>query len=273
MVPAVSRTAGDAIVFQLSSYQGVSGLAERSCIFCGASGPLSNEHVIPVWLQEYVGGREKGSFQGVHISAVGLALSKRSASGNSHTLGTVCATCNNGWMSRLESAFRSLLPRLQTDMSARKFTKAERHIIALWIVKTGIIAHYSSNYRTILPPSVPRSLVQGAVVPAGIKVFGGNVKSQKTIRWVQSNIGAALVQQSDISKFETGKNTFVFVLSICNIFIGFGWHGLNKDKFEIVIRGNSVERVYPHPEPAKRPIVFEDLMLATAEIALHRRRI
>lgn len=202
-----------------------------------------------------------------------MPLSRRSASGNSHTLGTVCATCNNGWMSRLESAFGSLLPRLRADMSARAFSKAERRTIALWIVKTGIIAHYSSNYRTILPASVPGSLAHGATVPSGIIVFGGNVESEKTIRWVQSNIGAALVQRSDISKFETGQNTFVFVLSIYNIFIGFGWHGLNQDEFEIVIRGNSVEHIYPHPEPAKRPIVFEDLMLATAEIALHRRRV
>ncbi|MGB3539120.1 MAG: hypothetical protein WBA42_13245 [Mesorhizobium sp.] len=247
-------------------------MGERSCIFCGASGHLTNEHVIPVWLQQYVGGGGKGKFRGVHMNAVGMSLSERTASSNSHTLGTVCAACNNGWMSRLESAFRSLLPRLQASMSPSQFSKVERRTIALWIVKTGIVAHFSSNYRPILPPWIPQSLSRGATVPAGIKVFGGYVNSEKTIRWVQSNIGVALVQQSDVSAFETGKSTFVFVLSILNIFIGFGWHGLNRGEFDIVFPGNSVERFYPHPESAKSSRVFEDLLLTTAEIALHRRR-
>ena len=225
-----------------------------------------------MWLQQYVGGQEKGSFRGTHVSAIGMSLSERTASGNSHKLGTVCGTCNHGWMSRLESAFGSLLPRLQADMSPRQFSKEERRIIALWIVKTGIIAHYSSNYRTILPAWVPCMLSQGTTVPAGIKVFGGSVEPEKTIRWVQSNIGVALVQPSDVSEFENGKNTFVFALSVRNIFIGFGWHGLSQDEFQIVYSGNSIQRIYPHPEPAKSPQVFENLILATTEIALHRRR-
>ena len=107
-------------------------------------------------------------------------------------------------------------------MSPRRFSKEERRTIALWIVKTGIIVHSSSNYRTILPASVTRTLSQGATLPAGIKVFGGNVKPQKTIRWSQSNIGLAVIQRSDVSGLQTGQSTFVFALSIMNIFIGFG---------------------------------------------------
>lgn len=200
-----------------------------------------------------------------------MPLSERTASGNSQMLGAVCGTCNNGWMSRLESAFGRLLPRLRADMSPRHFSKEERRIIALWIVKTGIIVNYSSNYRTILPPEVPRALSQGSTVPAGVKVFGGSMEPEKTIRWVQTNIGVAVVQRSDVSEFENGKNTFVFVLSIRDIFIGFGWHGLSQGEFEIVYSGNSIQRIYPHPEPAKSPKVFEHVMLATTEIALHRR--
>ena len=247
------------------------GLAQRSCIFCGASGPLTSEHVIPVWLQQYVGGREKSGFRGTHLSPIGMALSERTASGNSHTLAAVCATCNNGWMSRLESAFGRLLPRLQADISPKRFSKAERHTIALWIVKTGIVAHHSSNYRTILPAELARALSLGATVPAGIKVFGGKVALKKTIEWVQTNIGAALVQPTDVAEFETGKNTFVFALSIMDTFIGFGWHGLNQDRFEIVYSGESLQRIYPRPGSAKRPKLFEHLILGTTEIALHRR--
>jgi hypothetical protein len=228
--------------------------------------------VIPVWLQQYVGGEERSSFRGTHLSAIGMSLSERTASGASQKLGAVCGVCNNGWMSRLEGAFATLLPRLQLDMSPRRFSKEERRTIALWIVKTGIILHCSSNYRTILPASVPRTLSQGATLPAGIKVFGGNVKPEKTIRWSQSNIALALVQRSDVPEFETGQSTFVFALSIMNVFIGFGWHGLSQDDFEIVYSGNSLQRIYPHPEPAKSFEIFEHVMLATTEVGLRRRR-
>jgi hypothetical protein len=246
-------------------------VAKRSCIFCGASGPLTNEHVIPLWLQQYVGGYETGAVRGAHLSAIGTLLSERKASGNSHKLGTVCETCNNGWMSDLESSFKILLPRLQANMSPKLFSKAERRTIALWIVKTGIIVHYSSNYRIILPASVPRALSQGMTVPAGIKVFGGSVTSEKTIRWSQSNIGAAVIQRSDVQDYNWHQSTFVFVLSIRNIFIGFGWHGLSQDDFELVYSGNSTHWIYPHPKPALSHEVFEDAVLATTEIGLRRR--
>jgi hypothetical protein len=100
------------------------------------------------------------------------------------------------------------------------------------------------------------------------------VKPEKTIRWVQSNIGAAVLHPSDVSEFQktAGQSTFVFALSIMDIFIGFGWHGLSQDEFEIVYSGDSSQRIYPHPEPAKSPEVFDHLMLATVEIGLRRRR-
>jgi hypothetical protein len=202
-----------------------------------------------------------------------MPLSERKASGSSLTLGTVCATCNNGWMSDLESSFGSLLPRLEADMSPRRFSTAERRTVALWIGKTGIIVHYSSNYRIILPAGVARTLSQGMNVPAGIKVFGGSVSSEKTIRWSQSNIGVAVVRHSDIPEYEPRQNTFVFALSIRNIFIGFGWHGLSQDEFEIVYSGDSIQCFYPHPRPARNTRVLEDVVSATTQIALHRRRI
>jgi hypothetical protein len=227
--------------------------------------------VIPEWLSRYVGGSEKSTVRGAHLSAIGGLLSERKASGNSHKLGTVCATCNNGWMSDLETAFGSLLPRLEANMSPKQFSKAERHTIALWIVKTGIIVHYSSNYRIILPASVPRALSRDMTVTAGIKVFGGSVPLEKTIRWGQSNIGAAVIQRSDVEDYDWRQSTFVFVLSIRDIFIGFGWHGLSQDDFELVYSGNSTHWIYPHPKPAIRPRVLEDVVLATTEIGLRRR--
>lgn len=228
--------------------------------------------MIPLWLQGYVGGEEKGSFRGTHMSWIGMPLSQRVASGNSHTIGVVCSTCNNGWMSRLESDFRKLLPRLLLDVSPRRFSKPERHTIAAWITKTGIVAHYSSNYRIILPSSLPYALERGRSIPAGIKVISGKSNTGKSIQWAQSNLGAAVLRKIDQALFDP-KQTFVFVLSIMDIFIGFGWHGLSHERFEVFHAGNSTHQIYPHPKPATRPCVFDDLIIATTEIALRSKGI
>lgn len=247
-------------------------MGKRSCIFCGATGGLSKEHVIPLWLQRYVGGEEKVSFRGTHMSWVGMPLSQRKASGNSHTIGVVCSTCNNGWMSRLESDFQELLPRLLLGVSPRRLSKPQRHTIAAWITKTGIVAHHSSNYRVILPNSLPHSLQQGRSIPSGIKVISGKSNTGKTIQWAQSNLRSAILHKTDYAFFDP-KQTFVFVLSIRDIFIGFGWHGLSHERFEVFRAGNSTHQIYPHPKPAKRPCVFDDLFIATNEIALRSKGI
>lgn len=201
-----------------------------------------------------------------------MPLSQRVASGNSHTLGVVCSTCNNGWMSRLESNFQELLPRLLLDVSPRRFSKSERNTIAAWITKTGIVAHYSSNYRRILPSSLPRALRQGASMPAGIKVISGKSNIGKTIQWVQSNLGAAVIRKSDQAFFDANE-TFVFVLSIMDFFVGFAWHGLSHERFEVFHTGSSTHQIYPHPKPATCPRVFDDLIIARTELALRSKGI
>jgi hypothetical protein len=174
-------------------------------------------------------------------------------------------------MARLESDFASLLPRLQADMSPKRFSKAERRTITLWIVKTGIIAHRSSNYRSILPDSLPRSLGRGTSIPAGIRVYGGLVKPEKTICWVQGNIRIILMLEADLTDYDVSKQTFVFVLSIVDIFLGFGWHGLNHSDFELYLATDDAHQIYPHPKSAQALNELENLTLATVDMGLRHR--
>jgi hypothetical protein len=80
------------------------------------------------------------------------------------------------------------------------------------------------------------------------------------------------IQRSDVEDYDWRQNTFVFALSIRDIFIGFGWHGMSHDEFEMVYSGDSIQCIYPHPKPAKAARVFEHLALAMTQIALRRRR-
>jgi hypothetical protein len=246
-------------------------MAGRSCVFCGGPPPLTREHVLPVWLQEYVGGDEPGHFRGTWANFLGMPMDERRASPNSHTLGTVCGECNNGWMSRLESGFKELLPRLERDLNPRRFTKAERAVLAKWIVKTGVVAHLSSNFRRILPEAFPESLAKGTVIPGGIKVFGGRTRPAKTIAWVQSNLASMLIRPSEMASLDTRNDSFIFALSIKGIFLGFAWHALDRNVSEIAIRSRSLHQYYPHPISAAGSQEFDDLQLAAMGVGLGPR--
>ena len=145
--------------------------------------------------------KRKAASGALTLSAIGMPLSERTASGNSQMLGAVCGTCNNGWMSRLESAFGDLLPRLRADMSPGHFSKEERRIIALWIVKTGIIVHYSSNYRTILPARGSARAVARLNRAGRCQGIWRQCRIPKRLSDGSKRISAlAVVQRSDVSR-------------------------------------------------------------------------
>ncbi len=101
-------------------------------------------------------------------------------------------------------------------------------------------------------------------------MFGGKVRAGKTVQWAQSNLRLGILHKSDLPSFDT-KQTFVFVLSITNIFIGFGWHGLDQNKFEIVNSGDATHLIYPHPKTARHLRVFEHLIDAASELAVRSK--
>ena len=234
-------------------------MEKRKCIFCGSRHSLTREHVIPAWLQEYVGGRRPVEFVGTHANFFGLALDERRGSGNSNTLKKVCGTCNNGWMSRLETKFAEILPRLEADMSPKKLSKSERSTVSSWIIKTGIVAHLSSNYRQILPDDFPMRISRGLVVPGGIKVFGGKLRPKDQILWVQSNFSSLTMRRSDFNNLDLRRHTFVFALQIKGVFIGFAWHGLEQREYRIALPDEQTNQIYPRPRTASSIAPYDDL--------------
>lgn len=107
------------------------------CVFCGMSGDLTLEHLYGQWLkkanlsQEHsrhtVGrhnnlGRELGTFGPFDLKVK-----------------DVCRTCNNGWMSRLESdAQRSVTPMLEGI--AMTIARDDLGALSKWFQKTALVA-------------------------------------------------------------------------------------------------------------------------------------
>lgn len=200
-----------------------------------------------------------------------MPLDERRASGASYTLKSVCGECNHGWMSQLETRFGALLPRMEVDMSPKRFTKEERATIAKWIIKTGIVAHLSSNYRRILPSDFPQWMSQGQVIPAGVKVFGGRFEPGQKVLWAQSNFSSLTLRKEEGESLNAYQQTFVFALAIKGIFIGFGWHGLDRRNYTIALPVGDTHHLYPHPRSATIKSVYDDIRKPAMLIRLESR--
>jgi len=103
-----------------------------ACIFCG-QGPLTAEHVLPKWLQEW--GLD-GS--GQHTLVSGEEYKTYSAPPFSASRKVVCKPCNTGWMSRLEAVSKPLLKALILG-ETRLIETFVQPILATWAYKTTLV--------------------------------------------------------------------------------------------------------------------------------------
>ena len=96
------------------------------CAFCGellTTKSRTKEHVWPRWLHNRFQ-LEKQQFQGIHWGTPWgtSVVSNRIQSFNSLVLGGICAKCNNGWMSELETKVAPLFEKLWNSIDRRHIT-------------------------------------------------------------------------------------------------------------------------------------------------------
>src|SRR5687767_14348064 len=99
----------------------------------------SKEDTVPKWLQAQLA-IANASVQPTLTTWTGEQLAQRIHPVDQLLTGGVCRSCNNGWMSQLESAAKPTLISLLT--SARTFSslnRAERRVISRWAQKTAFM--------------------------------------------------------------------------------------------------------------------------------------
>jgi len=118
---------------------------KRLCVFCGQKG-VTKEHVWPLWLRAIFA--DSGS---THIIQSERASGNRNYHGNllGATVRIVCASCNNGWLSRLEQKSMKLLSNMIRG-GYRQLEAADQELLSFWCVKTGLILDRVSS-----PPTIP----------------------------------------------------------------------------------------------------------------------
>lgn len=143
----------------------------RTCIFCGAEGPLTNEHVWPRWAQPLL--LSDDTLIPVYhvINVDGEAPAQRSFKTRrfTETIHKVCADCNNGWMASLEERAKPLIEAMIADESLTLGQEAQG-VLAAWALKTAIVLNAAQS-----APWRPSVLTEEARHLAATGTATGNV--------------------------------------------------------------------------------------------------
>lgn len=144
-------------------------MARIQCRFCRRKADRTREHVWPQWLQDSLNCRDDVRAL-VHRSISGGVSSRRVQNTASMVLGGVCAECNNGWMSELETRTVPVIGRMLSEERRPTLTGEDATTLALWSFKTAIVLNASSNYRRIVPDVHFRHLYDTRSIPLGVFV-------------------------------------------------------------------------------------------------------
>lgn len=143
----------------------------RSCLFCGCeqSNLLSDEHVIPQWLLEFLGlPPDDQMFLGAFNAQTSEFVGKpRVHSSFAFVEGRVCEPCNTGWMSRLEAAAKPILIPLMTGSRlVESLSSAEAALVGKWSAKTAYLHTWAGPFESPAPLQHLKTLNGDAGSPA-----------------------------------------------------------------------------------------------------------
>jgi hypothetical protein len=121
---------------------------KKTCVFCGVPGRLTEEHVFPNWLR-------KCGYDGVGLQETNDVIQLRGVF--SSKVKIVCASCNNGWMSRLEQEAKPLLIHLFKSFGRSiPLDEAAQLTLARWAFKTAVVCAYVDKKQVDLFPKAHR---------------------------------------------------------------------------------------------------------------------
>lgn len=125
-------------------------MSTKRCMFCQgdvSGGKRAKEHIIPRHLQKEFSILKKklshsqfktvdGEFSGGHISKV---PAERTLTFSSFLAGQVCADCNGGWMSQLETRVQPFIYDLIRGLKPiEALSKEEAETLSIWALKTSV---------------------------------------------------------------------------------------------------------------------------------------
>jgi hypothetical protein len=139
---------------------------KNPCIFCGkhSSNKHHKEDVLPKWIAREFPGNWRTVF-----GHSGRTFAKRGE------IGIVsrkpCTECNNGWMSRLESAAKPILIPLMKGI-ATDLTPDQQKVISAWLLKTCIMVEvYDATNPDYFEARDRKALKESLAIPEQTSIF------------------------------------------------------------------------------------------------------
>jgi hypothetical protein len=139
-----------------------------TCLFCKRkinNKNKSKEHIIADWLLEYLNIQDAL----IRPTIYNPFMDKNTLGRNPHPMsefkeGRVCAKCNNGWMSELESETMEILKQLMSGrILPKQLSETEKLTIAKWSFKTAIVLNSGSNFYKLVPLGHYEMLYRGEI--------------------------------------------------------------------------------------------------------------
>ncbi len=230
----------------------------RACLFCNT--PLtrknrSREHVIPRWAVSHLGyihERIVGSTltypnEPSVLSEDSEILNEREQSIDSLILGSVCVTCNSGWMSGLEVAARPILESLWKGVCPKMLGRNVCDTLARWTFKTAVTLNYASNYKKIIPLEQIHCFYNEGRLPDNSTVDMAFCPADG-VNWVIGGNKKFALMSTDLE--ESIKPSYLITLQIEALLLRLAWTPV--DCVKVLEICNAVCRIFPLRQLAKR---------------------
>lgn len=129
----------------------------------------SREHFLPEWLQKLFPSDEMA----VHLREIGDVKTSWEKKRFSEKTKRVCGDCNEGWMSRLEEATKSVLAPVVTRSGPCAFDLRAQWLAAQWATKTCYVFQ-TQGPEMLAPQMNPVLLRMNGKPPPQVSVFFGS---------------------------------------------------------------------------------------------------
>jgi ribosomal protein L37E len=189
--------------------------AQRTCIYCGRT-PVTKEHIMSKWLRE-VWPPSAGDTSNLTYHYQIENFDKKAKESHSkerrggpfqfRTAKIVCASCNNGWMSRIDAAAKPLLQRM-LNSEQMLLDRNHQTVLAAWLAKLTISNEFTTDLQTVSEEH--RQYFKNKVeCPNGWIVMAGSYAGtyyNKTIRRCSSALQAGTRVSNGVEEGVIGVN-------------------------------------------------------------------
>lgn len=158
---------------------------QKPCIFCGRYGDKSKEHFYPDWVGDFI---KQTDVHNTATTVTQKGLGTRTISANhrrqghliTKTFRVVCRSCNNGWMSQVESTAKPALVSGLTKTTLVLGPDQQRDL-ATWVCLKSMVCEHSDPKLASTPFKDRHSFFKDRAIPSYFRIYvGAHATSSET---------------------------------------------------------------------------------------------